>query len=81
MFPFIAVNYLLGLTPISLIAYVWETLIGIIPGTFAYAWLGYGGLEAAKSGAPWQLLSALGILAVISLLPIVLKRFKTDTDG
>ena len=62
VFPFIAVNYLLGLTPISLIAYVWATLIGIIPGTFAYAWLGYGGLEAAKSGAPWQLLSALGIL-------------------
>ena len=81
VFPFIAVNYLLGLTPISLTAYVLATLIGIILGTFAYTWLGYGGLEAAKSGAPWQLLSALGILAVISLLPIVLKRFKTDTDG
>lgn len=58
------------------------TLIGIIPGTFAYAWLGYAGLEAATGGAPWQLVSALGILAVISLLPIVLKRFKKhDTDG
>ncbi|HCF25949.1 MAG TPA: TVP38/TMEM64 family protein, partial [Cyanobacteria bacterium UBA11049] len=33
-------NYLLGLTPISLTAYVLATLIGIIPGTFAYAWLG-----------------------------------------
>ena len=81
VFPFIAVNYLLGLTPISLTAYVLATLIGIIPGTFAYAWLGYGGLEAATGGAPWQIVSALAILAVISLSPIVLKRFKTDTDG
>ena len=81
VFPFIAVNYLFGLTPISLTAYVLATLIGIIPGTFAYTWLGYGGLKAATGGAPWQLVSALGILAVISLLPIVLKRFKTDTDG
>lgn len=33
-------------------------------------------------GAPWQLVSALGVLAVISLSPIVLKRFKKrDTDG
>ncbi len=82
VFPFIAVNYLLGLTPISLTAYVLATLIGIIPGTFAYTWLGYGGLEAATGGAPWQLVSALGVLAVISLSPIVLKRFKKrDTDG
>ena len=81
VFPFIAVNYLLGLTPISLTAYVLATLIGIILGTFAYTWLGYGGLEAATGGAPWQLVSALAILAVISLSPIVLKRFKTDTDG
>ena len=82
VFPFIAVNYLFGLTPISLTAYVLATLIGIIPGTFAYAWLGYGGLEAATGGAPWQIVSALAILAVISLSPIVLKRFKKrDTDG
>lgn len=82
VFPFIAVNYLFGLTPISLTAYVLATLIGIIPGTFVYTWLGYGGLKAATGGAPWQLVSALGVLAVISLSPIVLKRFKKrDTDG
>lgn len=76
IFPFIAVNYLLGLTPIRLQAYVLATLIGIVPGTFAYSWLGYGGLEAATGGAPWQLVGGLFVLAVISLLPIVLKWFK-----
>ncbi len=73
IFPFIAVNYLLGLTPIALPAYVGATLIGIVPGTFAYTWLGYGGLEAATGGAPLPLVGGLGVLAVVSLLPIVWK--------
>lgn len=79
LFPFIAVNYLLGLTPIRLQVYVLATVIGIIPGTFAYSWLGYGGLEAATGGAPWQLVGGLFVLALISLLPIVLKWFKNQS--
>ena len=81
IFPFIAVNYLLGLTPIGLSAYALATLIGIIPGTFAYAWLGYGGLEAATGGAPLPLLGGLGMLALLSLLPIVLKWLKNRSNS
>ena len=76
IFPFNAVNYLLGLTPISLYTYVLATAIGIIPGTFAYAWLGQGGLAAATGRPPWQLVGALVMLAILSALPIVLKRWK-----
>lgn len=78
VFPFNAVNYLLGLTPISLPTYVLATGVGIIPGTFAYAWLGQGGLEAATGRPPWQLFGALAMLAVLSTLPIVLKRWKSN---
>lgn len=81
IFPFIAVNYLLGLTPIRFPTYVIATLIGIIPGTFAYSWLGYSGLDAATGGAPLPLVGALGVLAILSLLPIVLKRFKNLGSG
>ncbi len=77
LFPFTAVNYLLGLTPISLSAYVLATAVGIIPGGFAYAWLGYGGLKSATGGPPWQLVGALTVLAVLSALPIVLKWMKS----
>lgn len=78
VFPFNAVNYLLGLTPISLTAYVLATFVGIIPGSFAYCWLGRGGLEAATGGPPLQLLGALAVLAALSAMPIILKRFKRD---
>ncbi|MCL1468944.1 TVP38/TMEM64 family protein [Argonema galeatum] len=78
VFPFNAVNYLLGLTPISLPTYVLATGVGIIPGTFAYAWLGQGGLEAATGRPPWQLFGALAMLAGLSTLPIVLKRWKAN---
>lgn len=76
LFPFIAVNYLFGLTPIPLSAYILATLIGIIPGTFAYAWLGYGGIKAVTGGTLWQLVGALGVLSMLSLLPVFLKWFK-----
>lgn len=76
IFPFVAVNYLLGLTPIGLLSYVLATAVGIIPGTFIYAWLGRGGLEAVTGGPPWQLAGALAVLALLSALPIVLKWLK-----
>lgn len=76
VFPFNAVNYLFGLTPIKLPTYILATAIGIIPGSFAYNWLGQGGIQALNGGAPWQLVGALAALAVLSALPILLKRFK-----
>lgn len=76
IFPFVAVNYLLGLTPIGLPSYILATAVGIIPGTFAYTWLGRSGLEAARGSPPWQLVGALTVLALVSALPILLKRLK-----
>jgi uncharacterized membrane protein YdjX (TVP38/TMEM64 family) len=74
VFPFNAVNYLLGLTPIKLPTYILATAIGIIPGSFAYNWLGQGGIQALNGGPPWQLVGALAALAILSAMPILLKR-------
>ncbi len=76
IFPFNAVNYLFGLTPIPLGAYILATAIGILPGTFAYSWLGRGGTEALAGGPPWQLVGALAVLALLSATPIAIKKFK-----
>lgn len=79
VFPFIAVNYLLGLTPISVSTYVLATAVGILPGTFAYTWLGSSGLAAATGGSRWQLVGALVVLAVLSTLPLIIKWLKSKT--
>lgn len=41
-FPFFAVNAVAGLTRMPIRSFIWATLIGIIPGCFAFAWLGRG---------------------------------------
>src|SRR6476619_2745359 len=43
LFPFNLSNYVLGLTRIPLHHYVIATLIGMVPGTVAYTWLGHAG--------------------------------------
>jgi len=81
IFPFNAVNYLLALTPIPLSTYILATAIGIIPGSFAYCWLGRGGVEAAAGRPPWQLVGALTVLAILSALPLVIKHFKPNNTA
>lgn len=79
IFPFNAVNYLFGLTPIRLSAYFFATFIGIIPGTLAYSWLGQEGAGALTGDARWQLFAALFALAALSAIPLLLKRFQRST--
>jgi uncharacterized membrane protein YdjX (TVP38/TMEM64 family) len=40
LFPFNALNYLLGITRVSFRDYFWGTFIGIIPGTIAFVYFG-----------------------------------------
>ncbi|MGB7087253.1 MAG: TVP38/TMEM64 family protein, partial [Phormidesmis sp.] len=44
--PFNVVNFAFGLTPVPVKDYALGTLIGIIPGTLAYTWLGVTGSDA-----------------------------------
>lgn len=69
--PFNIVNFLLGLTPIDLKTYSVGTFFGIIPGTLAYTWLGVTGKNALESGEYIPLCIALGILTLLSLLPLL----------
>ncbi len=41
-FPFFAVNAVAGLSQVKLKTFIAATIIGIIPGTLAFAWLGTG---------------------------------------
>jgi uncharacterized membrane protein YdjX (TVP38/TMEM64 family) len=75
--PFFVINLLAGLTNVKARTYILTTLVGIIPGTLAYSFLGSSISDLTQQDGfslPWELLAGLTLLAIISLLPIFLKR-------
>jgi uncharacterized membrane protein YdjX (TVP38/TMEM64 family) len=75
--PFNLVNFLFGLTTVPVTAYALGTLVGIAPGTVAYTWIGLAGLEAIEGRGLCQLTWALSFLALLSLVPLYLRRRST----
>lgn len=83
-FPFWAINIAAGLLGVSLRNFVIGTAFGIIPGTFVYASIGAAAGAAFDTGEdvtlsgillqPQTLLPIAG-LALLALLPVVLKKF------
>lgn len=71
LFPFNLLNYALGLTRIRFTHYLLATYICMLPGAFAYTYLGYAGREALAGGEGLiqKGLLALALLAVIAFLP------------
>ncbi len=76
--PFSLVNFLFGLTPVDLKTYMAGTFIGIIPLSLAYAWLGVSGKQAWQGGDRLSFFLALGFLSLLSCLPILAKRYKSN---
>lgn len=76
--PFNVVNFALGLTPVSVKYYAAGTLIGIIPGTLAYTWLGVTGAEALSTGRLLPLILCLCVLMLLSTLPLVIQRYQAS---
>lgn len=63
VFPFNGLNFALGLTKVTFKDYFWGTLVGIIPGTFAYVYLG----DSLASLNLIQIIFAMVLLAVLSV--------------
>ena len=82
LFPFNVLNYALGLTKIPFLHYLLATYIFMLPGAFAYTYLGYVGREAAGGGDGLigKILIALALLAVVAFLPRLIKSIKAADD-
>jgi uncharacterized membrane protein YdjX (TVP38/TMEM64 family) len=84
LFPFWVVNLAASVSGMRLRSYVFATLIGVIPGTLVFASVGSGvGDVLAAGGTPnlsvifsLPVLGPLVGLALLSLLPVVWKRWK-----
>lgn len=74
LFPFNLLNYALGLTKIRFLHYLLATYVCMLPGAFAFTYLGYAGREAVAGGAGLiqKGLFALALLAVVLFLPRVI---------
>jgi uncharacterized membrane protein YdjX (TVP38/TMEM64 family) len=76
-FPFWLVNLVPALAGVRLRTFVVATALGMIPGTFAYAFFGAGLDSAIKAqNATVQLFAGLIALGLLSLVPIVVRRWK-----
>ncbi|MBO0741133.1 MAG: VTT domain-containing protein [Hyphomicrobiaceae bacterium] len=80
LIPFNLLNYSLGLTRIPVVAYILASLICMMPGALAYAWLGYAGREALAGNdvAIRYGLMSLALLAAVGFLPRLWRRFKSE---
>jgi uncharacterized membrane protein YdjX (TVP38/TMEM64 family)/rhodanese-related sulfurtransferase len=78
LIPFNLLNYALGLTRIPLGAYTVASLVCMVPGALAYAWLGHAGREALAGNAASIRYATLGLaaLAAVAFLPRLLRRSK-----
>ena len=74
--PFNLVNYLFGLTAIDWTDYTIATFVGVIPGCFAYTWLGKSGEQAMMGGDRFSFFMALTFLALLSIIPLFYRRTK-----
>ncbi len=75
--PFVVINTLAALTDVRLSTVFITTLIGTAPLIFIYAWAGrqLGTISSMKDIVSPQLLLILVILAAMSLLPIIFKKW------
>jgi uncharacterized membrane protein YdjX (TVP38/TMEM64 family) len=78
LFPFNILNYALGLTRIKFSHYIIASYVCMLPGAFAYTYLGYAGREAIAGGEGLiqKSLLALSLLAVVAFIPRIIARYR-----
>lgn len=80
LFPFFLVNMVSGLTRMSLGTYVTATAIGIIPGSFVFAYAGrqLGSINSLQEIASPNVLLAFTLLGLLAMVPILYKKFARE---
>ncbi len=88
LFPFNALNYMLGLTQVSVWDYLWAS-IGMLPGTIAYVYIGascrdlaalFAG-QAARSKTPIEwLLLAIGLVTTVAVTALITRAARSALD-
>jgi uncharacterized membrane protein YdjX (TVP38/TMEM64 family) len=82
-FPFFLVNLVSGLTRVNLGTYVVATSLGIIPGSFVFAFAGrqLGTINSLGEIASPPVLMAFTLLGLLALMPIIYRKFSKKKDS
>lgn len=83
LIPFNLLNYVLGLTRIPIFQYIIASAVFMLPGTFAYTYLGSLGKAALTQDFAVvinRLLITVGLLVLLALMPWVIKQWKQVRD-
>jgi uncharacterized membrane protein YdjX (TVP38/TMEM64 family) len=77
LFPFFVVNLVSGLTRMNIGMYVAATALGIIPGSFVYAYAGrqLGTINSLKDIASPGVIGAFVLLGLLALVPSLYKKW------
>jgi uncharacterized membrane protein YdjX (TVP38/TMEM64 family) len=77
LFPFFVVNLVSGLTRMNVGTYVVATALGIIPGSFVYAYAGrqLGTINSLKDIASPGVIGAFVLLGLLALVPNLYKKW------
>lgn len=80
--PYVVINTLAALTEVSLFTSFWTTLMGSAPLIFLYALAGrqLGTLSSVNDIFSPQIFLILMVLALVALLPMIVRRFKKDEN-
>jgi uncharacterized membrane protein YdjX (TVP38/TMEM64 family) len=74
LFPFNGLNFALGLTKVKFKDYFLGTVIGILPGSFAYVYLG----DSLASLSVWKIALAILLLSALSFAPSFFQKRKNS---
>jgi uncharacterized membrane protein YdjX (TVP38/TMEM64 family) len=82
LFPFWLVNLAPAFTPIKVRTYIIATAMGITPGCFVFANLGQslGRIDSSEKLLSVQTVSALVLLGIFALLPVLIKKFRSKKE-
>ena len=78
IFPFFLINIFSGLTHIPLYTFVWTTALGIIPGTFIFAFAGnqLDSIESSKDILSFNIMLVFLALALLAIAPVIYKKLR-----
>ena len=76
--PFFVMNLLIGMTNVSLGTFIWTTSVGVLPGSFVYAFAGkqLTTITSVQDIFSFNILLAFAFLAALAMIPVIVQQYR-----